>query len=267
MRLRARDCLDRAKMHLADSNELRYACLELRFCIEYLAIDRLQAYLVEVPNDALKKWTPRAIISEILDVDPNGDRSISLAIGIGSTSGASQAAAPIQLGEDRRFTMKWANKNYNTLSNFLHAPTLFQIELGADPKIEVMRTRVSEIIAELAAVLASPIQNVNFGNFFETICSCGTAIKRRAGSIPKFGLTCPNKSCEASYEVNEIEGGFTYVIKTMPITCQCSHAMWLPLHQLKVGGEFRCMQCKTLHQIVLGIQALSEPDASKHVTI
>jgi hypothetical protein len=151
MRQQARDCLDRAKMHLADSSALRYACLELRFCIEFLVIDRLQAYLNEVPNDALKKWAPRAIISEILDIDPNGERSVSLAFGIGSTSGASQTAAPLQLGEDRRFTIKWANKSYNTLSSFLHAPTLFQIETGADSRIEMMQIRASAIVAELDA--------------------------------------------------------------------------------------------------------------------
>lgn len=61
MRHMARECVLRSKALLAAGDEasIRHACLELRFAIEYLTYDRLQVYLAEVPNDAVKKWTPK----------------------------------------------------------------------------------------------------------------------------------------------------------------------------------------------------------------
>jgi hypothetical protein len=64
-RLRGRRYLDAAHRlpESGDSASLRYACLELRMCIEALAYDRLQAYLPEVPNSVMKKWTPRHVLA------------------------------------------------------------------------------------------------------------------------------------------------------------------------------------------------------------
>ncbi len=102
-------------MQALNADSLRYSCLELRFCIEFLVIGRLQAYLDEVGDEALKKWTPKDIMTEILAVDPHGDKSIAVSLGIRSPSGAPMAVLT-PLGDDRRFDMRWANKSYNTLA-------------------------------------------------------------------------------------------------------------------------------------------------------
>jgi hypothetical protein len=47
--------------------------LELRFAIEYITYDQLTAYIREVSGEALKKWTPKQVISELLEVDPEAD--------------------------------------------------------------------------------------------------------------------------------------------------------------------------------------------------
>ena len=203
IRQRARECLERAKMQALNADSLRYSCLELRFCIEFLVIGRLQAYLDEVGDEALKKWTPKDIMTEILAVDPHGDKSIAVSLGIRSPSGAPMAVLT-PLGDDRRFDMRWANKSYNTLVNFLHAPTLEQLEMGKGPDAKVVQKRIATIVDELEAVLASPIYNVSFGNFFQLKCECcGTDIKRRADSIPASGVICPNRNCRAVYDVKK----------------------------------------------------------------
>jgi hypothetical protein len=78
------DYRSRAKHHhiralnLAAGGELeslRYASLELRLCIECLIYDRLQAYLPEVSHAAIKKWTPKQVMAELLAADPKADRS------------------------------------------------------------------------------------------------------------------------------------------------------------------------------------------------
>jgi len=259
MRQRARECLERAKTQALNSSSLRYACLELRFCIEFLVIGRLQAYLDEVGDEALKKWTPKDIMSEILAVDPHGDKSVSVSLGIHPPSGL-QTGELKPLGEDRRFNMQWANKSYNTLGNFLHAPTLEQLEAGKEPEVTVIEKRVAAIIKELAAVLASPIYNVNFGNFFQLKCECcGTDIKRRADSIPKSGVMCPNRACRAVYIVKKIDSGFSYVIKTVQWDCPCGHTTYFPHNRIGLNSLFDCQGCGKTFQILLTARALTNP--------
>jgi hypothetical protein len=260
MRQRARQCLDRAKAQALNPSSFRYACLELRFCIEFLVIGRLQAYLDEVGDEALRKWTPKDIINEILTVDPHGDKSVSVSLGIHLPSGLPIGELK-PLGEDRRFNMKWANKSYNTLGNFLHAPTLEQLEAGKDPEVTVVEKRVGAIIEELDAVLASPIYNVNFGNFFQLKCECcGTDIKRRADSIPKSGVMCPNRACRAIYDVKKIESGFSYVIKTVHWYCTCGHGIYFPHNRPGLlNSVFDCQGCGKTFQIILTARALTDP--------
>jgi hypothetical protein len=89
MRHVARECVSRAKklIALGDEPSVRHACLELRFAIEYITYDQLQAYFKEVSDDALKKWTPKQVISEMLEVDPQADRSSTISVGLEHTYG------------------------------------------------------------------------------------------------------------------------------------------------------------------------------------
>ncbi len=131
LRQEARECLARAKTLLARNQiaTTRHACLELRQAIEYLAYQQLEAYLNEVPDDAMRKWTPREVIAQMLEVDPKADKTSTLAIGIEEVPGERSKGMKM-LGEDRRVTLKWANRSHNALGNFLHAPTLHQLETG-----------------------------------------------------------------------------------------------------------------------------------------
>jgi len=50
MRKRAKDAIDRAKLLLTQQglHSLRYACLELRFAIEYVCYQNLYGYMDEI---------------------------------------------------------------------------------------------------------------------------------------------------------------------------------------------------------------------------
>jgi len=134
MRKLAIKCLESAKSLITkdDDESLKYASLELRFCIEYITYSQLLIYLNEVPNETFKKWTPKSIISDLITVDPDADKSVLIFGGIEDKKGI-HASKMHFLGEDRRFSLKWANKQHNALGNFLHAPTLQQIEKGEAP--------------------------------------------------------------------------------------------------------------------------------------
>jgi hypothetical protein len=58
MRHRAREAIGRAKLlpGQEDRCSLLYACLDLRFAIEYVCYQNLYAYTKEVDDDAMKRW-------------------------------------------------------------------------------------------------------------------------------------------------------------------------------------------------------------------
>jgi hypothetical protein len=158
MRWKARDGVEGAKTLLANGDEpsARYAYLELRFAIEYLTYDLLQTYREELPYDALKKWQPRELIAEMRTVDPYADCRSRLEVGPEVIPGEPPPTEGwISLGEEHKFSIEWANKKYNALGNYLHAPTLHQLESGNAPTLAVIIARATEILHECEKVLNS----------------------------------------------------------------------------------------------------------------
>jgi hypothetical protein len=211
LREEARGCLERARDLLENQEPAaaRYACLELRQAIEYLAYQQLEAYLNEVPDDAMRKWTPREVIAQMLEVDPNADKTSTISIGNEEVFGEPSKNMKV-LGEDRRFTLRWANRSHNALGYFLHAPTLHQIETDDLPDEGKMRGKAGEVANVIEHTLATPIYNGNFGVFYDIGCICGRQIKRREGSFTKAGgIVCPNTECRAIWDVASEEGTST----------------------------------------------------------
>lgn len=65
-----------------------------------------------------------------------------------------------------------------------------------------MRTKAEEIAAAVERTLATPIFNVNLGNFNHIDCVCGRNFKRREGSFTaKQEVICPNVDCRRIWDV------------------------------------------------------------------
>lgn len=248
MRHLACECVLRAREFLAhgDETSARHACLELRFSIEYITYGYMQAYRSELPYDALKKWTPRQIISQILEIDPNADQSITIWAGIEPSYGVEPPPEEMQfVGEDRRFSLKWANKNYNVLGNYLHAPTIHQIESGSVPTLAMMIKKATEIVNECEQILNSTIFNVNFGQFFEFECGdCKMQIRKRAGNFTtEQGIVCPK--CRATYDITSIEENKVILsFRKATYTCRhCSTGNEVGVHRVEDGTVLACAKC------------------------
>ncbi|MBV8095791.1 MAG: hypothetical protein JO110_21690, partial [Acetobacteraceae bacterium] len=137
-RIEAQHCLERAKRLLANDDSVRYACLELRLCIEHLVFDQLKVYIEETSEHALSKWAPRELISEILAVDPSAEETKPWFVDVkdGHIFSIREESRlddvpedrAIPIGEDRRLGVSWVSKRYNVLGNFLHAPNLDQLD-------------------------------------------------------------------------------------------------------------------------------------------
>ncbi|NOV28762.1 hypothetical protein [Methylomonas sp. ZR1] len=253
MRNAARFCLNRAKDLIAKDDEVsaRYACLELRFCIEYITYSQLELYIQEVSDDALKKWTPKQIISLLLDCDPNADKSIIVSLGVQEKLG--EPAETQLLGEDHRFSLKWANTQHNALGNFLHAPTFAQIESGKTKGKEEVLKKATTVVNEIEKILSSPVFNVNFGSFYKFQCSyCKKDIKCRKESINKdLGIVCQDVKCKAVHDiVSEDEGTFTVKAREIEYLCNsCDTINYVGYHLIKLGNVFSCFKCGGKSQV------------------
>lgn len=243
----ARECLDRAKKLIAqgDVYSMRYACLELRFAIEHLVYQHLVTYYEELGDEAMKKWTPKQVIQELLAIDPHADRSTTIAVEIEESYGVPSNTMKV-IGEDRRFSLKWANSNHNALGNFLHAPTLLQINSNTTPKIEKMSEKIHNIVNAVEYILSSPIISFNFGKFYTLECECGIKIKRRSNILNnKDGIKC--QQCGTIWDIhseeNKPEGKVIFSPRKTTYECfSCGQKNYIRVNKIKEGEKFMC-QC------------------------
>lgn len=247
-RQKARDCLARARQLLAAGDEasVRHACLELRFSIEYVTYDQMVAYLAELPDDTVRKWTPKQVIDALREVDPNAEKTVTLGVRMEEALGVPTGEMQV-IGQDRRFTGKWANTNHNALGNFLHASTLEQIESGRVVPLSTMLAKATGVADEIAAVLESTVTRVNFGQFYELKCGdCGSMIKRRAGSFSEAGIVCRTATCGATYDIIAESGReVTFRMYMSEYICpNCRETHVIGRHRVKPGATIECPGCQ-----------------------
>jgi hypothetical protein len=212
-RHRAREHFKSAKARLLEKGiqAARYACLELRMTIEALTYETLETYLAEVPNSAMKQWTPKKVIDELLALDPHADRSSVIFVGVEETPGVQSSNMQL-LGEDRRFTVKWANKAHNALGNFLHETTISELDKGKDDSETTIRTKVAEIVSELEGTLSRPMFKSNFGSYISYQCGCGFIIKRKQEALTS-GTSVACAGCGRRYTYHLSQNPTQYIFE------------------------------------------------------
>ena len=266
MKDNARKSLVRAKAFIDEGTEdsARHACLELRFAIEYIVYQHFQAYLDEVPDDAMRKWTPRQVIEQMLEVDPHADRTSIISIGEQKEAGFRPEVMKV-LGENVRFSMKWANSNHNALGSFLHASTLYQVSSEQVPSAEKMLKKAREISEVVEKAVTTHVTNFNFGVFYDIACQCGRMIKRRKGSFTKeAGIKCPG--CGAIYDITDESPGsgpgtITYEMRRAEYDCNsCKTVRGIGAHLFQVGQIIRC-DCGSHVRVCLGVIPVEEHPA------
>jgi hypothetical protein len=250
-RSRARAHVKSAKNLMVENGEsaARYAGLELRMAIEALTYQLLQVYLAEVPNSIMAQWTPKKILDELLEIDPNADKTTTIFVGIEETPGVPASKMEF-LGEDRRFSVKWANKAHNALSNFLHEPTLAQLEKGVDVDAAA-RVKSEEILRELDRILDTPLFQTNFGIFVEIKCDCGFIIKRKE-DVLKAGkpFSCGFCGRHYRYRRDEAEDRWTFAPSKEAYKClSCDSEQEIETHLLASLPIIACSRCNAKTQV------------------
>lgn len=243
----AREHCEKARALLA--TEARYACLELRMAVEALTYSSLRTYISEVSNSAMQEWTPKRVLDELLAVNPTVDQSRTIAVRRQSENGVPSHEARL-LGEDRRFSVKWANRAHNALSSFLHEPTLAQLEKGIGDVDAAARKKAEEVLSELDAVLASRIWNVDFSESYTFKCECGFTVKRRLEVI-ESGELIACASCGLRYDAELFEGGAKFRLREVPYTCSgCGDGRAINERDLERLPVVNCGACGFRSQVV-----------------
>lgn len=251
-RYRARQHVKAAKEALAKGGEdaAQYACLKLRMAIEALTYQVLQAYLHEVPSEAMKQWTPKKVMSEMLEVDPNADKSSKLFVGKQQTLGI-QTHNVEYLGEDKRFTIKWGNKAHNALGNFLHEQTIAQFEKNGGTQEEAARSKATEVLVELESILSTPMMQFNMGEFVSIPCDCGVEVRRKKQAL-EAGKPFSCGSCGKQYTYELADDGENYLFQPEQVTytCEgCNSEQFIAPHLLETLPVLVCRDCGSKAQV------------------
>lgn len=248
-----RSYLNRAKELLATREDavLRYACLELRFCVEAIVYAKLQTYASRLPQRVLSKWQPPQAMRALLAIEPHAAKGFTLAVAFQSTPGVPASGPYINMGSHKSIDPTWLNKHYNKLGSFLHVP------LGGakskDRNADALREYLGKVIDELEPIVASRI-DASLANTLSFTCSeCGEAVVcNHEGVLASSKATCLNPGCEAEYSAvrNDATGEIDFFLIATAFRClACESPTMVEKRKIKIGFRFKCRQCEQKHEI------------------
>lgn len=257
-RVNARQALQRARAELSANNDerLRYAALELRMCIEAITYDRAQTYIQELPPEEYKTWQPQKLLTVLVEIEPLAATSGQLRFQQQSAPGEPEHPW-VDLGETRVFGLRDIQRNYHKLGNFLHFPTLGQLQAGG---VDLNKTRehCHAVAATLDYVLAAPIHNLDFKSLVTFDCEeCQNKVRKRVQ--PGEGeVEASCFECKAEYFIKSTEEKDKYLSgrKTRNVTCPtpgCTHTFECPVEKIKAGGRWTCPSCSQGYGFFLGV--------------
>lgn len=258
-RQRARDCLARASHELEsnDPERLKYAALELRMAIEALTYERAKGYKSEMAPSVYQTWQPKRLMQELLEIEPHADKSSTISFGREDVPGEHAKEMNV-LGAEKVFDLRAIKASYDALGSFLHTPTLHQLENGG-ANVSRLRDRCITLVADLTAVLASRVFNINFGVFTSIQCTnpdCGKTVrKRHPHGVQKLSATC--HECGAPYEISSRDGDqwvWRSLVEEIPCpTENCTQTFKFWPNQLEPGAHWTCAGCNQHFKIALAI--------------
>ena len=257
MHFHKRECLNRAKLLFSQQEEaaLRYACLELRGCIESIAYEKLQTYMKRLPAAILETWQPPQIFKALQEFEPSAVQDFSLRICAEDSSGQPTGEWK-SLGEHKTFRLAWLRKTYNSLGNHLHVPLppISRAPAKLDARKADLRKLVEETIRTLEPI-AETTMDCSIAEVIEFECSeCKSFIVRsREGLDRDRSVTCLNPNCRAEYDArkNDNESTFEFVWRATTFFCRsCENPIPVGNQKLKIGYVFKCLKCNSTHQIL-----------------
>nr|WP_315492837.1 hypothetical protein [uncultured Pseudomonas sp.] len=244
----AKEYLDRAKNILSESelHSVKYACLELRFCLEVIAYRQLKQFGDEIPGSIVGQWKPDYIIRKLASFSPESEHDGKLSIG----SHNNPDEIPKEWGniaESRAVQWKTFRKHYQTLGSYLHAS--MKIE---DREKTIKQKTLDKIISDIEYVL-SATAIVAIKNVINAKCECGESIFIGQSEFEDNELIrCTSQSCGLFWHKVTLEDGAQVLkpAKLLVFKCSCTEAISVPVE--KVWDRFHCRSCRNTYRLNLG---------------
>lgn len=251
---------------------LAYAALECRLAIEHVCYERLRVAHNYISHEDLRgKWQPKDIVNILIqEVDEN--------ISSGFTLSISRNPAPdfegaldnsyfegidyIEVGTQAGFDAKKMGVLWNALANLaLHVqvPTSAADLMPAYGDSGKIGGKVAETLAELRKLAKGTMLSSGVGTEVSFLCECGTKNRRRAALIrDKQVVSCINRACSESYEVEHFKDEILFARRTLPITCNCGAIGSVPLklvERLRYGHSI-CFTCTCTNTIYIELRPM-----------
>lgn|SRR5215203_366691 len=249
MNYHKRACLKRARERLAEASPeaLRYACLELRFCIESICYDKLRLYAKHIPPEVLNTWQPRRVVETLQEYDPHANSSHTLRKWRNGENG--NDPEPSFSGKHIALSPSVLNKHYNKLGGFLHVPTPAQEQKQGVPSSEELAGYLSALIEEIEGA-ANNTFDTNMANVVTFDCDeCGQPLIKNVESLEEAPIiVCINSNCRAQYAMRKEGDAFTRQIRSAEFECgECKTANYVRAHHLREDRSLTvpCVQCGT----------------------
>jgi len=245
-------CYGRAKEAVArgTDTDVRYACLELRFCLEALTYKKLQEYSDRVPLELLRTWQPRTVMRALLEREPEAMQKHTTRIFQQEPDGA--RGALVFEGRQVPLTLETVTEYYDRLGSYLHVPTVAK---QRDPKAlriwyDKLRSSLNDLVTALEPVVASTFSG-HIGEVFTfdcLVCNKPTIINAKVATARRIAR-CVH--CEAEHRVRVHDDGTPeFSLDTAACDCQqCGAVINVPVPNLKLGATFECKACGARHVI------------------
>ena len=254
-RNQARQALKRAQELLA-GDQLRYAALELRLAIEALTYDRAQAYMKELPLEALSRWQPKQLMDALLEIDPTAGETYT--VGVGSEPAPGVAPETMHtLGTEVAFGLAQIKKHYHLVGSLLHTPTMQQLSQGIGWDPHKARKRGEDTAHQIEVSLNSPVWNFTLGVFSDFRClRCDQPIHKR---VPhgQTQLVANCIYCNAPHAGHRREDGKIHwspmMTRASCPTPNCPEPVELWDDEIKPGTHWTCKGCNKHYRVQHGI--------------
>jgi len=249
-------CMERARSLLstADDGSLRYACLELRFCIEAIVYAKLDAYSNYVPAAVFEKWQPNHAVKMLLQFEPEADEDFTLYISPESEPGIPTGNWTC-LGQHNALRLSWLNKNYNKLGSYLHVKMGNKKTRETTEELSVVRKDIERIMSEVERAVNSDIIEGTLAPRIQFKCqACEQDSLVNVDALRKTGrATCISPKCGAEYVASQDEAGWRFKLAMTSFKClKCEKVSFLENHHVEVGKRFRCKHCGEAHRVAGG---------------
>jgi len=244
-------CFARAKKMLSlGDGSLRYACLELRFCMEAMAYDKLNTYSKRLPSGLLERWQPPQAVRALLELEPDADQDFELRMSLESAPGV-PTGEWVNLGSHKSLKLDWLRKHYNKLGNFLHVPLPSTKPRSVQHSSGELRQYLEEVVAEMEPVVVSTM-DASFAAVVTFQCSvCKEMVPANLAGVQKsHKAVCLSPQCGAEFIATNKGNELVFDLDASYPTCiKCDHQNAVENRKLAIGYRFRCEECGEEHKV------------------